>query len=124
MLMVLTVFVACSGSPEATPTPEPLSDEQVTGDYEIVMDDMRFEPALITGQPGETLEIILSNTDNIVHDFTIDDLDGERIHESLQPNAVITMSLVLPDEEGEWTFYCSVPGHQELGMEGVLRVTE
>lgn len=117
---LLALLTAC-GSSEETPT---APEQDVTADYEIVMNDMRFEPAVISGAPGETLEILLRNTDTVVHDFTVDDLDGESTQIELQPRQELSFSLNLPDEPGEWEFYCSIPGHRQLGMVGVIQVQE
>lgn len=121
LVLTLGALVAACGSSESTPT---AAESGVEADYEIVMNDMRFEPAVISGSPGETLEILLRNPDTVVHDFTVDDLVGESVQVELQPRQEQQFSLKLPDEPGEWEFYCSVPGHRQLGMVGVIQVSE
>ncbi|MCH7717916.1 MAG: hypothetical protein IIB21_00460, partial [Chloroflexi bacterium] len=56
---------------------------------------------------------------------------GEHAHEEAQRDADVHFALTEPGsgvvhlrvfEPGEYVFYCSVPGHQEAGMEGTLTV--
>jgi plastocyanin len=70
--------------------------------------------------PGQTISI--TNTGALPHDFTIDELS---IHEALDPGA--TVDVVFPDDVkvgDTYTYYCSIPGHRELGMEGTITVVE
>ncbi len=70
--------------------------------------------------PGE--EFIAVNTGSLQHDFTVDELD---IHEDL-PTDGTNVTITIPEdaEPGEYEFYCSVPGHREGGMYGILVVEE
>ena len=81
---------------------------------------MSFQPNQITAEPGQVVAITLSNPDSIKHDFVVDDIGGESIQVELQPRQEVTFTITMPDEPGEWQFYCSVPGHRELGMEGII----
>jgi plastocyanin len=77
-----------------------------------------FGPAEITIPAGEDVAIVLTATD-IEHDFTIDGLDT---HVSAEGGETAEGGL-RADEPGTYTFYCSVEGHREAGMEGTLTVT-
>ncbi|MFW6010038.1 MAG: plastocyanin/azurin family copper-binding protein [Actinomycetota bacterium] len=48
-----------------------------------------------------------------------------RLHISahVEPGSSLSATFML-EEAGTYTFYCSVPGHREAGMEGELTVTE
>lgn len=76
-----------------------------------------YDPAEITIQAGEDMAIVLTATD-IEHDFTIDGLDT---HVSAEAGETAEGGL-RADEPGTYTFYCSVEGHREAGMEGTLTV--
>lgn len=74
-------------------------------------------PDQITVQAGEDIAIVLTSAD-ILHDFTIDQIDAH-----VAADAGDTEEGGLRSEEpGRYTFYCSVPGHRDAGMEGTLVV--
>lgn len=65
--------------------------------------------------------IEFNNPQSIPHDVAIESADGELVGKT----DVITEaedSATVNLEEGEYTFYCTVPGHREAGMEGTLNI--
>jgi nitrite reductase (NO-forming) len=83
--------------------------------------DGMLNPTL-TANPGDVVEITLVNADGILHDLTIDEFDVQTPQIG-QPGqlAVVTFTV---EEEGEYVYYCSMPGHRQAGMWGTLRVGE
>jgi uncharacterized cupredoxin-like copper-binding protein len=67
------------------------------------------------GEGEVTVEI--ANLDAFDHDFTIDELDVQ-----LLLGANESAEAMFEASPGTYTFYCSVPGHREAGMEGTLTV--
>ena len=76
-----------------------------------------FDPAEITVSVGEDVAIELTS-DDIEHDFTVDELD---VHVAAEAGETASGGL-RADEAGELTYYCSVAGHRDAGMEGTLIV--
>lgn len=76
-----------------------------------------FDPEDITAEVGEDLAIVLTSED-MFHDFTIDELD---VHVAADAGKTETGGITAP-EAGTYTYYCSVPGHRNAGMEGTLTV--
>jgi plastocyanin len=82
--------------------------------------DIAFDPTEITAPAGA--EITLKNVGAVPHDFTIEGAaqfkplvvsdDGEEAKGTLNV------------DPGEYVFFCSIPGHREIGMEGKLTVAE
>lgn len=65
--------------------------------------------------------IDFKNPQSLAHDVVIEDPSGEEVART----EVITNgadSTATNLDSGEYTFYCSVPGHREAGMEGTLNV--
>jgi plastocyanin len=62
-----------------------------------------------------------TNSSPVPHDVAIEDSSGETIAETevLAEGSDSTTANLKP---GTYTFYCSVPGHREAGMEGTLTV--
>ncbi len=108
------------------------------------MSSFAFAPDDLQVEVGEVVEIAIQNSEMVLHDFTIDDIDadvhisylggtGQHAHEEAAKEADVHFALTEPasgvvhlkiNEPGEYVFYCSVPGHQQQGMEGTLIVTE
>lgn len=78
-----------------------------------------FDPAEIEVQAGEDIAIVLTSTD-ILHDFSIPELGA---HVAADAGETATGGL-RADEPSRYTFYCTVAGHREAGMEGTLVVVE
>jgi len=71
-------------------------------------------------QPGDVVEITLTIGDGMLHDWAAPDLGvaTEQISETGK-QAVVTFQA---GEAGEYSYYCTVPGHRQAGMEGRLLV--
>jgi len=95
------------------------SSEVVEGAREIAVgaSSFAFDPDEIEVTVSEDVAIVLTSTD-ILHDFTIDDLDA---HVAAAAGETATGGL-RADEPGSYTFYCTVQGHRSAGMEGTLVV--
>ncbi len=79
--------------------------------------DNFFSPTELTIPANTDVTITLTNTGNLEHTFTIDDLE---IDETLQPGD--TREVTINAEAGEYEYYSSVPGQREAGMVGTLTV--
>jgi nitrite reductase (NO-forming) len=77
---------------------------------------------ILTANPGDTVEITVINGDGLLHDLTIDEF-GVTTGELATVGAEMTVSFTV-DQEGEFIYYCSVPGHRLAGMFGTLKVGE
>lgn len=76
-----------------------------------------FTPSTLEAEAG-AITITYVNQDPMVHDFVIDELG---LREVFEPNDTGTFSFQA--EPGTYTFYCSIPGHRDAGMEGTLKVS-
>lgn len=86
-------------------------------EIEVTATSFAFDPEEITVQAGEDVTIVLT-ADDILHDFTVEDAEG---HVAADAGETASGGLRI-DEPGSYTFYCSVEGHREAGMEGTLIV--
>ncbi len=81
--------------------------------------DGQINPTL-TAAPGDTVQITLINNDGMQHDLTIDEF-GVTTGQLVEKGSKMTITFTV-DEEGEYVYYCSVPGHRQAGMFGTLQV--
>jgi len=101
-------------------------------------DTMRFSPANVTANQGETIRFVLKNTGKIKHEFVLGSTKELKEHAELMkkfpemehsdPN-MVTLS---PGQTGEviWkfskpgkvNFACLQPGHYDAGMKGQVMV--
>jgi len=79
----------------------------------------------ITVNVGDVVQITLSNTGKIVHDFNIALGEGEHQHHEGMEHQAESMTLNPGETQiftfvavnaGEYTYHCAIPGHTELGM--------
>lgn len=109
LLLVSAVFLgAACGSSE-----DPASTS--SGGTKVMATEFEFSQEALTLSSGDTLDLV--NNGTIEHDITIEEADM-MVHAG--PGE--TVSATLNIEPGDYTFYCSIPGHREAGMEGTLTI--
>jgi plastocyanin len=117
------VEAGAGGSADEQATPE--EEAATTGSGEAItvtgLDELAFDPSSFEASPGQTIHFV--NGGALQHDFNIDELD---MHTALLDGGG-EEELTVPDDAEvgtEYTYYCSVPGHREGGMEGTMTVVE
>ena len=134
LVAISSLVLAACGDDDPTSTDMPMSDSGM-GDgmghdetspvvdgarrIEVTATSFAFDPDEITVTAGEDVAIVLTSED-VLHDFTIDEIDT---HVSAEADETDEGGL-RADEPGRYTFYCTVAGHREAGMEGTLIVDE
>ncbi|HVB76301.1 MAG TPA: cupredoxin domain-containing protein [Candidatus Nitrosotalea sp.] len=114
LLLALTLgLAACGGGGGA-------ASGQPSGSVKVVMTDYKYSPSTLTVPSGK-VTFFLVNQGNTSHDMVIDDSSGSQVAKSdlVTPGNSATFTVAnLP--KGSLTFFCDVPGHRELGMQGTL----
>jgi len=89
-------------------------------DIEAAPSGLAFSSDTATAKAGE-VTVDFTNPQALTHDVAIEDSAGKTIGKT-ELIAEGSDSEVVDLEPGEYTFYCTVPGHREAGMEGKLTV--
>jgi plastocyanin len=80
--------------------------------------DLAFNQKDVSTKAG-TVTIDFDNMQAIQHDVKVEDSSGQELGGTdLVSSATATGTVDL--QPGTYTFFCSVPGHREAGMEGTL----
>jgi plastocyanin len=93
------------------------------GTIEVAADPsgaLAYTQTSLSGPAGDDT-IDFTNDASTPHDVTIEDQSGNQVAQTdtiSGSNTSTTASL----EPGTYTFYCSVDGHREAGMEGTLTI--
>ncbi|MGH2812357.1 MAG: cupredoxin domain-containing protein [Actinomycetota bacterium] len=93
--------------------------EDVTGEADatvaIEIHDFYFEPTVIKGDPGQSIELDLSNEGPSLHSFQIDE---QNVGTDIAADEATTETVTIPDD-GTVLFYCKY--HRSSGMLGGLQ---
>lgn len=109
-------------------------------EVEIALQDHHYEPEKISLKIGRPYRLVLRNVGAVAHDM----VGGSLLNESVIALRMVNSSAgrviadyvnsvyvrsrnsielwLVPLKEGEYSFYCSLPGHRDDGMEGVVRI--
>ena len=69
---------------------------------------------------GDTVEITVSSGEGAEHDIVIDELGVHSAHFNAKTGPTkVTFEVT---EAGTFTYFCSIPGHRQIGMQGLLEV--
>ena len=109
----------------AAPTPAPGATPQGAGgnagnvatsdQFTIEAHDILFTPTEIEIPSDTEVTILVPNLGAAPHNFSIDALD---ISVDIAPGETKEVKITAP--EGQYEYYCDVPGHKEAGMVGTL----
>lgn len=136
-LVAALAVVSCGGGSDDADAPTPTPVAPTDGSITIRASEFRFEPSAIVVSQGEEVQIVLDNEGDILHNIKIDEeLDAEVI-DSVSSGPLSgsegqlfvgaddhdqgTLTFV-PLEAGTYSFYCTLEGHRQFGMEGTLTV--
>jgi plastocyanin len=82
--------------------------------------DLAFNQKDVSAKAG-SVTIDFDNMQSLQHDVKVEDSSGQELGGTdLVSSATATATVDL--QPGSYTFFCSVPGHREAGMEGTLTV--
>ncbi len=107
IVSVAALLVTQRAGPVTVPSALPLSAK-----------NMAFTANVLTAA-GQPVTIHFTNEDLWWHTFTIDELG---VNENVAMGAERAITFDAPP--GEYRFYCAIPGHAAIGMEGTLVVGE
>lgn len=85
---------------------------------EVEATEFAFQPDRLVIDAGGTVNLTLVNRGGLVHDLTIPELG---IHLVATPGETTTTGLEV-SKAGEYRMVCTVPGHAEAGMIGLIVV--
>lgn len=115
---LVIALAACGGNGgnggengDGTTTTEDHSAHSVS----LTATEFEFDPSAVTVDAGAPITITLENAGVVEHDFVIDGMSFDLL---TQPGDSSDATQTF--DAGTYTFYCSVPGHREAGMEGTL----
>ena len=80
---------------------------------------LRFNPDTLRAKAGK-VTIVLSNPTPLSHNVSLQGSGVDEHGETVGEGGTSRVSDAL--KPGTYTFYCSVPGHREAGMQGTLTV--
>jgi uncharacterized cupredoxin-like copper-binding protein len=80
---------------------------------------LAYQFAAATAKAGK-VELDSKNASGTPHDISIEGGGVDEHGKVVQNGGTSTVSVTL--KPGNYTFYCSVPGHRQAGMEGKLTV--
>jgi nitrite reductase (NO-forming) len=75
----------------------------------------------LTAEVGDRIQITIIDGDGSMHDLVIPDLNIHTEHLTAKDAQTVVEFVV--EAPGNYAYYCSIPGHKDIGMVGVLRVT-
>jgi plastocyanin len=82
--------------------------------------ELAFTATEATAKAGK-VTVDFKNPQSLTHDVAIEDSSGKTLGKTEEIGQGET-STTVDLKPGTYTFYCSVPGHREAGMEGTLTV--
>jgi nitrite reductase (NO-forming) len=69
---------------------------------------------------GDVVQVILINGEGAEHDITFPDFNATSDH--VLGKGASSVIVFRADKEGEFVYYCTLPGHRQAGMEGKILV--
>jgi plastocyanin len=120
-------LVACGGSSDTDSTSGDTTAKQEAPPsvsetkFEAAPSGLAYTSKAASTTAGENV-IVFTNLQSTKHNVALEDESGEIVEEGELVAKKSTSTTVEDLAAGEYTFFCTVPGHREGGMEGTLTV--
>ena len=101
----------------------------------IAIHHSTFQPTIVTVPAGIEITFTLRNDDPIEHEWMVGSAEmherhrhgTEAVHDSRPDEVTIPafstrVTTLRFDQPGDYAYICHLPGHEEYGMRGILRV--
>jgi len=123
-LSLTLLMTACTGD-EASDTGGDGEPQAAGGPatFAVVLSDFAIQPDLINAPPGQALAFEVANNGSAPHSFAVDTGNGVEATQELQAGQTATLEVPALDA-GDYKIYCTVSGHEDLGMVGSLAISE
>jgi nitrite reductase (NO-forming) len=93
----------------------------MAGGKMVYLDEKGTVNPVLRGKVGDTIEITITSGEGAQHDIVFEGLNVKsKMFDGKSAPTKLTFKLT---QSGKFTYFCSVPGHRQIGMEGVLEVT-
>lgn len=125
-------FAACTPSAGGQPTtssdavglpagtPAALASADVSATIDVL--DFKLDPAALT-VTGSTLSLRVTNDGPTPHNITVRDSQGTVLFGTRDLREGETETVTQAIAPGTYVLFCSLPGHESLGIKGTLTVT-
>jgi uncharacterized cupredoxin-like copper-binding protein len=132
LVFVAALGVACSSGDDKDATPA--NAQHLTVSFG---DSLEFAPPTLTVQAGRPVVLTVRNTGNTDHDFAVRDMPAKDVTSKVEgghghggPGLVVghpkakgkVTVRFTPTTPGTYEFFCSVTGHRDAGMKGLITV--
>jgi plastocyanin len=105
------------------PSPVPAATPGAASSLKLAADPgglLSFDTKQLSAKAG-AVTIAFTNTSSVEHNVTV--AQGSAVAGSTPTFTGGSKTVTVNLKPGTYTFYCSVPGHRQAGMEGTLKVT-
>jgi len=93
----------------------------MAGGRMVYLDETGNVNPVLRGRVGDTLEITIASGEGAEHDIVFPELKVQsKKFDGRSGPVKVSVRLT---QAGKLTYFCSIPGHRQIGMEGVLEVT-
>ena len=110
-----------SSSSSSTPAPSTSGGGSTITDAADPSGQLKFTSSSLTAKAGKAT-VKFTNMSQLPHNMTIVTSSGSKVGATPTFSGG-TKTLSVDLKPGKYTFYCSVPGHREAGMQGTLTVS-
>jgi len=117
--LLAIVVAGCGGGKGTSPAPTSSGEAQLLSLRADASGALRFDKKKLQATSGQ-VTIVMSNPAPVSHDISIEGAGIDQHGEVVGKGGTSQVSVDL--KPSSYTFYCSVPGHREAGMQGTLTV--
>ena len=93
-------------------------------DFRIVLDDFTIRPQVLQVPSQKKLTVTVANAGRLGHTFRLRTKSGRNVLQmtTIRPGESMTRTNRRPLAPGNYTMYCVLANHEELGMRGTLTI--